>query len=353
MFEYVGAIHIHSVFSDGTGQVEEIAGYANEVNLDYIILTDHNTLRALKEGFEKYYGNTLLIVGCEINDKENKNHYLAIGLKESISTRLPAKDYVSKVEELGGIGFIAHPHEKRTTFETHPPYPWTDWEIDNFTGIEIWNHMSEWIETLTDENKYAHFIHPLKTIEKPCDETLEVWDELNLKRKVIGIGGVDAHAHKVNLLGMWDFEVFPYKVLFKAIRTHVFTEMQLHKSNDFNNVEYDKKQILGALKEGRCFFSNYNIADAQGFRFFAESGNKIFQMGDSVLIENLPVKLKVFLPVQAEKHPEIILIRNGKPVDRVNNTESGFNVAENGVYRVEIKLGNKAWIFSNHIRIGM
>ena len=52
MFEYVGALHMHSTFSDGSGEVKDIAKYAGEIGLDYIILTDHNTLHALKEGFE-------------------------------------------------------------------------------------------------------------------------------------------------------------------------------------------------------------------------------------------------------------------------------------------------------------
>lgn len=49
MHEYVGALHIHSVYSDGTGTVEEIINYAREVGLDYLILTDHNTVKALKK----------------------------------------------------------------------------------------------------------------------------------------------------------------------------------------------------------------------------------------------------------------------------------------------------------------
>ena len=82
MIEYAGAIHIHSIYSDGSGEVTDIAGFAAESDLDFIILTDHNTLRALHEGFEGWYGKTLLLVGCEINDKENKNHYLAFGVDE-------------------------------------------------------------------------------------------------------------------------------------------------------------------------------------------------------------------------------------------------------------------------------
>lgn len=60
MFDYTGAIHMHSVFSDGTAKPDEIAGYANEVGLDYIILTDHNTLQAKQLGYDKLYGLSLI-----------------------------------------------------------------------------------------------------------------------------------------------------------------------------------------------------------------------------------------------------------------------------------------------------
>src|ERR1035437_4076172 len=102
-----------SVFSDGSGEVEEIVRYAEESGLDYIILTDHNTLRAMKEGYEGWHNYTLLLVGCELNDKHNENHYLAFGIDEAFSTRMSAKEYVKKVKDTGGIGFIAHPFEKR------------------------------------------------------------------------------------------------------------------------------------------------------------------------------------------------------------------------------------------------
>ena len=95
MFEYVGALHIHSIFSDGSGEIQDIVKYAKEADLDFIILTDHNTLRALHEGFEHWFDNTLLLVGCEINDKENKNHYLAFGIDETPSTRNPANGMVT------------------------------------------------------------------------------------------------------------------------------------------------------------------------------------------------------------------------------------------------------------------
>ncbi|MFB3056798.1 MAG: PHP domain-containing protein [Ignavibacteriaceae bacterium] len=349
MFEYIGAIHMHSVFSDGSGEVPQIAKFADEVGLDYIILTDHNTLRALDEGYENWYGNTLCLVGSEINDKENKNHYLAFGIIKTYSTRISAKDYVRKIKEDGGIGFLAHPHEKREHMKEHPPYPWIEWDTEDFNGIEIWNHMSEWMENLTEDNKYQAFLHPLRTITAPQKETLKLWDKLNLKRKVVGIGGVDAHAHKYNLLGFLDVEIFPYKVLFKSIRTHLLLEDELIRDNSEESIRNTKKTIYDALADGKCFFANDYHADSKGFRFFAEADDKIYQMGDYINRTD-KIKLRVLLPV---KEAEIKLIRNGEEIADTFNNSADFIIERNGVYRVEVYIHNKAWVYSNHIRIGV
>ncbi len=349
MFEYVGSIHVHTVFSDGSGEVKEIAGYAEETGLDFIIITDHNTLRALNEGYEKWYGKTLVLIGCEINDKENKNHYLAFNVNKTYSTRLPASEYVNQIQQDGGIGFIAHPHEKRSSMEKHPPYPWSEWDIPNFTGIEIWNHMSEWMEGLTDQNKYNYFVHPLRSIIAPAKETLSIWDKLNIKRRVVGIGGVDAHAHRMNLLGFFEVEVFPYKVMFKSIRTHIITDKKIEIGNTSHKLKKTKLIIYNALESGRCFVSNAYHGDARGFQFYAETDNKIFQMGDSVGNKG-KIKLRIKLPSILGT---IKLVQNGSIIDTVKADAAEFIVKDKGVYRAEVYLDNNAWIFSNHIRIGL
>lgn len=349
MIEYVGVAHVHSLFSDGTGEIPEIAKYADESDMDFLLITDHNTLRGLQEGFEKWYGKTLCLIGCEINDKENKNHYLAFGINETYSTRLAAKDYVRKVKEAGGIGFLAHPHEKRNHMEEHPPYPWVDWSIEDYNGIEIWNHMSEWMENLTEQNKYTSFLHPLRSIVAPPPETLKLWDELNLKRKVVGFGGVDAHAHKQNLFGFFEVEIFPYKVLFKSIHNHVLLPEPLVKSNSKQKLAKSKAAIYEALAYGRSFIANDYHANSKGFQFFAKAGKKKYQMGDYLDFSE-KVTLYVTLPVQ---NAEIKIIRNGKEIADFSSNKAEFEVKKAGIYRVEVYYFNKAWIFSNHIRIGI
>ena len=349
MIEYVGAIHIHSTYSDGSGSVNDIIKVAQEVDLDYIILTDHNTLRAKTDGKEGWYNNTFLLVGTEINDRKNLNHYLALGIDKAFSTRISAKEYVSKVNEKGGIGFIAHPHEERSSMKEHPPYPWNEWDSNDFTGIEIWNHMSEWMEGLNEQNKYNHFVHPLKSIKFPSKKTLAKWDELNIKRKVVGIGGIDAHAHKQNFMGFFEVEIFPYKVLFKSIRTHLLCDTRLHKSNKGVEFAEDKNEILRTLKSGRVFFSNYYHGNAKGFRFFAQDSNMIYHMGESVEFNN-KIRLRVILP---NISGTIRLIANGNLIDEGENIDAEFVISRSGAYRVEVYLDGKAWIYSNHIRIGL
>jgi hypothetical protein len=360
MFEYSGAIHMHSIFSDGSGTVEEIAGYAAECDLDFIILTDHNTLKAKEKGFEKWHNDKMLIVGYELNDRKNQNHYLVLGMDEvvgpfeklsdgELGSRLPAKQYVKEVKDRGGFGFIAHPHEKRTHLPEHPAYPWVEWDSEDFNGIEIWNHMSEWAEGLTESNKVNRFLHPLRSIVAPQDVTLKKWDELNLKRKVVGIGGIDAHAHKQNIMGFFEVEIFAYKILFKSIRTNVIVDREW-KPGDNENFKFDKEQVEYALRYGRSFIVNCYHGNGKGFRFFAESEDQHFGMGDTVMLDsakNNRILLKVFLPSEAK----IKLIRNGECIDEQEGFEAMWDCEHRGIYRVECWKGDKGWIFSNHIRV--
>ena len=137
-FEAVGAVHLHSVFSDGMLSIPEIAAIAEKKPLDFLMFSDHNTLDPKRQGMEGWYGRVLVIIGYEINDTNDLNHYLAFRVDREVEG-VEAKDYVHQVRQAGGFGVIAHPAEKRTFSEAYPPYPWTDWDIDEYDGIEICN----------------------------------------------------------------------------------------------------------------------------------------------------------------------------------------------------------------------
>lgn len=343
LHEYAGVIHVHSTYSDGSRSIPDIASIAGEVDLDYILMTDHNTLQAKRDGLEGWYDGVLVGIGYEINDENDLNHYLAFNLEKEVDNFNNPAEYVKQVKESNGFGFIAHPDEKRSAIKKYPPYPWTLWESDYFAGIELWNQMSEWMEGLTNFNKYWRVFNPRKAIVSPKRETLQKWDKVNEKRSVVGIGGVDAHGHIYKLWGFLGITIFRYKVLFKTIRTHILTNEPLMVSKDY---KHDLNILYKNLLDCRSFISNYYCGDARGFRFYAQNRKKSAQIGDKIEFDK-HTHLHVNLPHTAITH----LIRNGKKIEIQKGKDLIFEIVEPGIYRVEVYYINRPWIFSNHIRI--
>lgn len=340
LHEYVGVIHIHSNYSDGSKSIPEIVKAACSVGLDFLLISDHMTLQALHDGYEGWYEGVLVLVGYEIHDPNNRNHYLAFNLEKMVEPGLAAEEYVKKVKEAGGIGFVSHPSERRNALPEYPSYPWTAWDVDGFDGIEIWNYMSEWMEGLTRGNKLWHYLFHRDRLLGPAGETLRWWDELNHRKKVVGIGGVDAHGipHR---WGPFTLVVFPYRPLFQSVRTHVLINRPLH-----GNIQQDKPAFYQALASGNCFISHYRKGNARGFRFWAEAMDRITNMGETIPIAG-KVKLNVWLPLEGE----IRFIADGKMVARSRGKEAHFVTERSGAYRVEVYRKGGAWIFSNHIRL--
>ena len=342
--EITGCIHIHSTYSDGSGSIAEIARAAEDVGLNYIIITDHNNLRALQNEEDGWYGKVLVCIGYEINDVDNANHYLALGLSEEVPRHLSAPEYVRAVKQAGGVGIIAHPDERRDVMPEHPPYPWTAWNINDYQGIEIWNQMSEWMEGLKPWNQLWRFIHPRRSVEGPNLRTLKRWDEANLHRRVVGIGGVDAHAHKHRLMGgLFQVTVFPYKVLFKTIRTHLLLS---HPLKPGEKKHQSQEQIYQALRQARAFVSNYALGDARGFTMKAINQQGIAHIGEQLPFSE-PTNMVVQLPVRARMR----LIHNGRPTAEREGKRAEFDIEEPGIYRMEVYRKGRIWIISNHIRI--
>ncbi|GAB4371186.1 MAG: CehA/McbA family metallohydrolase [Calditrichia bacterium] len=342
--EAVGCIHIHSLYSDGSGTIREISEEAREAGLDFIMITDHNNLRALKNGEEGWYDSVLTLIGYEINDVNDANHYLAFGLEEEIDKNLPAVEYVRRVREQGGFGIIAHPDEQRNRMPEHPSYPWNAWESEDYQGIEIWNQMSEWMEGLSPWNKFWRFVNPRKSIIAPLRQTLNRWDEVSHRRKVVGIGGVDAHAHKHEIFGgLIQLTVFRYKVQFKSVRTHLLLPQPLQKNLP---LEQAKQLVYDALLGCRVFISNYFNGNARGFRCLAENKHGVAGIGGELAYAP-GTRLSVKLPAAGEMY----LVNNGQTIAQQRGQVGVFSIPRPGLYRVEVFRKKRAWIFSNHLRI--
>ena len=142
--EYIGSIHLHTTASDGAASYEEVSQIASQAGLNFLIVTDHNVFTTGKDG---WYGDVLLLVGEEIHDTERvpeANHYLAFDIQTHIAAnRRTVQEVIDEVNAQGGFGFIAHPFEHSPSFTGEPELPWIDWQVTGYSGLEIWNYMSE------------------------------------------------------------------------------------------------------------------------------------------------------------------------------------------------------------------
>ncbi|MBD3165750.1 PHP domain-containing protein [bacterium] len=342
LYEAVGVTHMHTLYSDGTGTIPEIARFADELGLQWIAVTDHHHLEAKKRGEEGFHGNVRVIVGSELGWEDGPNHYIAYDIDRVPDDQSEPQNYVRIVQEQGGFGAIAHPHEKRDAIDNLPPYPWTAWDVP-IDGIELWNQLSQWVEGLTPRNKFHRFLHPLKSLTRPDPETMAVWDRMNRIRPVVGYVGVDAHSLTYPLLGgLIHVKVFHYKVQFRSLRTHLLLEEPLDRK-DFDKA---RQQIHNALRTGRHFGSNFRVGRADGFRFYAMHEEERLLPLDTVESGTM-LEFRAWSPLEAD----LVLLCDGRPVLRTRGRTLTFRTNQPGIWRIEAHRKGKGWIYTNPIRV--
>lgn len=352
MNEYIINLHIHTNYSDGTGDHKYVAEDAIKAGIDAILFTDHNIY---PKGFDKYYKKdgkkVLVIIGEEIHNQAanpQKNHLLVFGAKEELAHLAhDTQNLLDNINQRGGISFLAHPNDPASDTFGEPDLAWENWDVTGYTGIELWNAMSEFKGLLSSFIQGLFYAYNFKKIAHgPQPDTIKLWDKLLMnKQKVVAVAGSDSHEMNVKL-GPLKRILFPYRQHFGAVNTHVLTEDELG-----DDPIKDQEVILSALKQGHCFAAYDLPKPTKGFRFKVNTTKGSFLMGDTVSFKNQPT-LQISLPSKSE----IRLIRNGVVI---LNEKSRYGVVhkvtEPGVYRIEVYThyqGKKrAWIFSNPIYV--
>ena len=338
--EYKGCIHIHTTDSDGTKTIEEVAEIAGSAGLDFILVSDHMILKSREAGKEGFYKNTLVLVGYEHNDREDCNHYLLFETNRVLPADMTPQEYVAEGKLQGALGIIAHPDEIRPRLGKYPSYPWLAWDAQGYDGIEIWNQMSEWMENLKPYNKIKMVFSPRRFMRSPTDRILQKWDELSRRRKVAGLAAIDVHGYPYRM-GPFRITIFPYKVQFKSLRTHILLTEKLSR-----DLTVARRQLYDAIRDCRLFVSNYRWGEASGFEFYGHRGGEWTVCGGT-----LSSFEGALLLTHTPEKGIIRLIGNGRIMAESKGDKLEFAPSENGIYRVEVYKGDKGWIFSNHIRI--
>ncbi|MBN1430593.1 MAG: PHP domain-containing protein [Anaerolineae bacterium] len=352
VYEYTGNLHVHTTYSDGTGTHADIAQAAIRAGLDFVIVTDHNVHVSGVEGY--YYGQSreervLLLVGEEIHDvrrESQSNHMLVYGVEQEMAQFAPnPQRLIDEINKLEGFCYLAHPIERAAPLFEEGAIPWVEWDIEGYTGIELWNYMSEFKSYLSSKTAAVRAaFNPEKVISGPYPETLSLWDELQQKGKQIkAIGAADAHATSYSM-GPLTRVVFPYDYLFRCVNTHILTPSPLT-----GNFEGDKKIVLNALKEGLSFVGYDLPASTRGFRFIAQGQNIDVVMGEWIRLGQ-GLTMQIVLPSPATMR----LLKDGEVMlQEVESTHRTYIVTQPGIYRAEAYINyqgkSRGWIFSNPI----
>ncbi|MDB1948596.1 PHP domain-containing protein [Clostridium tertium] len=202
-------LHIHSICSDGRFTPSDIVKMAKEKNLDYVSLTDHDTLTGIKEAlYEAEALNVKLIPGIELSTEYNGESIHILGFfnkdnynnpelntilnefkEKRISRAYKIVDNLKKYHNIeidinkvlsNGKDTIARPHIAKAIIDAGYPYD-HDFIFDNFIGNNCPAYIpstklstKKGIELLKKYNALVFLAHPVLVKKTPVKDILNL-----------------------------------------------------------------------------------------------------------------------------------------------------------------------------------
>jgi hypothetical protein len=343
-----GAFHVHTTRSDGVSDKATVASAARAAGLNFVIFTDHGDGTRAADGPE-YIDGVLCVDGVEIST--DGGHYIAIGAgPSSYPLGGDIAGVVADVARLGGFGVAAHPGSLRSELA------WSDWSAP-IDGLEWLNADSEW----RDESRWAiaraFASYPLRPpaalaslLDRP-DATLEQWDSLAARARVVGLAGLDAHGGIGKRLEdpsqRRSIGVPSYAASFRTFSTRV--ELDRAFTGDPRT---DGDALLEKLRAGSTYSEIDAVASGAALEFSARTADEIVGQG-SVLRGAGTATFRV-RAAQVDG-ASTVAFRNGVEISRAVGTSLDFQSAAPGAFRIEIHVAGVPgtppvpWIVSNPI----
>lgn len=324
--DYKGVLHIHTRYSStSTGSFEEVADAAQEAGLDFVVVTDHNTLAPARDKKEGLYGKTLVLAGTEVTGAGD--HFEIFGVRDDTDLKQPKMELLEDVQDQKGAAFACHADFSRS--------PWKDRTLaSKLTGMEIYNlgvtigqQNLFWVGVKSLFYPRKYFIRSL--LKRP-ETLLGEWDKILAGQTFVGVAGSDAH-ERYRVFGT---AVDSYVLMFTIVQTHVLAK------------DSSKEALLEAFRKGRSYIGFDAVKPVRNFLFMAETPKKRAVMGDRIKYRE-GLLLRVFLPEDGNIH----VLKDGKLWQTAKGKNWSFAVEGPGVYRVEVYDNGKIWILSNPIYV--
>lgn len=346
-----GVYHMHSVFSDGKGTVEEITGAALGAGMDFVILTDHGRPNIESASSTAWKNGVLLMGGSELS--LYSGHLAAVGFNVPGYIFPPEpQDAVDEIVGDGGVCFVAHPFDDKI--------PWSDWRVKGFTGLEVLSCYSSArkasiLRLLAFPARYwVNSNYALTgTLSYPA-ENMEKWYELNRRGDgfcYYGIFALDAHA-KLPVTKGFQLNYPTYAAMFEIMTVYVKVGNMVMKSPVLAS-----RQVVEGLKKGNFFNVIESIAPANGFEcWFEDMRGSRTEMGGRT--ESSAGKLVLTMPFEFDT--EVLVKRDGRDYKRVSvdkRKELEIPVDGKGFYHMEIYASGHLfddlpWILTNPFFVG-
>ncbi len=339
-------VHVHSTYSDGTADVPELLDAARATGVEALLLTDHDTLAARRDGWEGTHDGVFLLVGEEVSPRDG--HYLAFGTPtETPHAGRSATGIATAVREAGGVGFAAHPFSRGGRMLVPAlarrivlPHGWPALEDPaGCDGIEVWSLTTDAAESWRSPLAALRGIREQErvTTAGPPAGHLARWDRLAARRRVPGIAGLDGHQPGPRLGGRVR-SPFPHPRTFAQLRTHLLCERPLG-----GEVDADRATILAALREGRAWLTSPLAAPAAGARAWFEGD------GPAVSIGAQARAARGVLRIRLPRRAAVMVRRDGAPLAAGDFESLDLDVGAPGAYRVEARIDGRFWLCSNPI----
>jgi len=268
---FAGEMHSHTNHSDGRASLAEVRQAVREHGLDFMVLSDHNTIAAHPD-IPKENRQPLVIPGLEWTTFHG--HAVAVGVREYIDWRAEKQDTLHEktaaVHRQGGLVSIAHPFTVGDPFCTGCEWEYANVDPRDVDLVEIWS--GSW---------QKHAI--------PNWRALTWWDELlNRGCRITGVGARDLH--RLEQLDEPD-----------TANTYVWAPV------------CSEEEIIAALKRGAVQVSQGALAEL-GVQ--TKSG-AVYTIGDTIpRHEQAEAELHVSVS-GLEGAGELRLIGNGRVIQRV------------------------------------
>lgn len=336
-YDYAGCLHMHTTASDGSGHFMDLVEAAQDAGLDYLVLSDHESMKWRRAGGEGWYGSTFVMVGQEYGREQG--HYLGIGLEDNIPTRSgKARRLLKETRRQDAGAILLHPDAPGKAAFGIRERRYVPKRLDGLIGIEIWNYMYDWIRHLNWINFPWYYLFPHRAVTGPSRDALEIWDRLAQRTPITAIGGLDVHQKQPLPFNIGP--IFSYDRLFKTVRTHLVTEIPWN-----GDIARDRLLIEQCLRNGRVFIANDDIHPATGFEFWFETAGARIEMGAET--KETAGTLHICLPAWGE----IRLLRDGQTQEMAAADRLQAVISAPGVYRVEVRRAGQPWIFSNPVYV--